>query len=160
RPISLLHSGENYLYCPGASGNNASTPDSVANSITGDIDIRVRVALDDWSPVGNNTLIAKYTNGGAPRSLIFRVAGATGRLDFIWTEDGSTPKQETSSVAPTVSDGDFLWLRVTMDVDNGAGDAEVKFWTSADATNDPDAVSWTQLGTTQLVGATTSIADT
>ena len=49
----------------GASGDYISTPDSVANSISGDSTFIAYVGMDDWTPSGNETFVAKYTTIGS-----------------------------------------------------------------------------------------------
>lgn len=143
-----------YLYVP-ISNNGASTPDSVALSLTGDFDFRVRLAMDDYTPAATGHIITKRV---AVWSFRFEVTTG-GNLKLWWSEDGSATKNETSSVATGLTDGTIAWIRVTMDVDNGASDSDIKFWTSTTDTNDHTAVVWSQLGTTQNSGAATSIHD-
>ena len=139
-----------YLYLPGVAGNYASTPDAAALDITGDLDLRVKVALDDWTAI--NQLLNKWVSGSNQRSYRFYVQ-ADGKFVFSNSTDGlaGTVTNYTSSVAPTVTDGSTLWARVTIDVDNGAAGRDVKFFTSTDGTN------WTQLGTTVTTAGVTSI---
>lgn len=148
--VEFGYSAEDYLRVTGASGSYASTPDAASLDIVGDIDLRVKVAMDDWTPAAESTLIAKYTATGNQRSYALAVA-ASGALIFRWSEDGTAEKTETSSVATGVTDGAVKWVRATMDVDVGGTDAEVKFYLSDDGS------TWTQLGSTQTNGATTSI---
>jgi hypothetical protein len=56
-----------------------------------------------------------------------------------------------SSVAPTVVDGQALWVRVTFDVNNGSGGRTATFYTSV------DGVTWVQLGTPVVSATATSI---
>jgi hypothetical protein len=143
--------GLDYLLLTGASGVYASTPDAASLDIVGDIDIRVKASLDDWTPAAESTLVAKYTATGNQRSYALAVTTG-GNLIFRWSENGTAEKTETSSVAVSAANGVATWVRATMDVDTGATDAAVTFYTSTDGTE------WTQLGTTQLNGgATTSI---
>lgn len=144
------YDGEDFVLLPGASGDYVSTPDAAALDITGDIDLRVRVAMDDWTPAAEQTLIAKYTATGNQRSYALAVT-ATGALIFRWSEDGTAEKTETSSAVNTFTNGSTHWVRATLDVDNGGGDAAVNFYTSEDGS------TWTALGVQQLNGATTSI---
>lgn len=144
------YDGEDFLFLSGASGNYASTPDAASLDIVGDIDLRVRVAMDDWTPAAESTLIAKYTATGNQRSYALAVT-ATGALIFRWSEDGTVEKSETSSAVNTFTNGSTHWVRATLDVNNGASDAAVNFYTSEDGS------TWTALGAEQLNGATTSI---
>lgn len=148
--VAFGYDGEDYLRVTGTSGDYASTPDAASLDITGDIDLRVKVALDDWTPAAESTLIAKYTATGNQRSYALAVTSG-GNLILRWSEDGTAEKTETSSAAVSASNGSVTWVRATLDVDDGASDAQVRFYTSSDGS------TWTQLGTTQAVGATTSI---
>jgi hypothetical protein len=151
----LSHDGEQYLWLPGASGNYASAPDSAAVSVTGDIDLRVK--LERPADGTASRFFSKYIPTGNQRSWSFYINAAGGVLYFDWTEDGSTLKQENSGAGTLASAGyaagDDVWVRVTLDVDDGASDYALKFYTS------PDGVVWTQLGATDTGGATTSIFD-
>jgi hypothetical protein len=84
-----------------------------------------------------------------------------GRLYLAWCPTGSYASLLTADSTDNLTALDAVtiyWLNVTLDVNNGAGGYEVKFWWSADQTNDSDAVTWTQLGTTITGGATTNLA--
>jgi len=144
-----------YLNLPGEAGDYAGTPDSAALSITGDIDLRVRVAMDDWTPTGGAALVAKYHTGSNQASYFLLLTSA-GQLRFRWTTDGnegSSLEDKTASTTVGFTDGTIHWVRVTLDVDNGSSNYDCKFWTS------DDGVSWSQSGTTQNGSGTTSIFD-
>ncbi len=129
------------LVLGGLASNYASTPDSAALSITGDIDIAVRVAMDDWTPAAIQTIVAK--RAAATNYSYYFYVNTTGTLAFGTTPDGSTVSAPNSSVAPTVADGDPLWLRVT----RASGTGDTIFYTAPDSSTVP--ASWTQLGTTR-----------
>ncbi len=152
-PVFLVYDGTQYMRLTGITGNYASTPDSVALSIVGDIDLRCRVALDDWTPAAITRLVSKYTVSGSQisYSLLVRTPGT---LQLVWSTDGSALGNEISSVSVSATDGDTIWCRATLDVSTG----DVIFYTSTDTTNDHTAVTWTQLGATQP-GSATSIFD-
>jgi hypothetical protein len=146
----LAHTGTNYLYLPGVDNNWASTPDSAVTDITGDIDIRVKVALDDWTPAATNVLLAK--SGGASPNFGYGFSVVpNGQLNLFWSVSGTTDITIASTVATGITDGATKWVRATLDVDNGASGYDVNFYTSDDGTN------WTQLGTTITGVGTTSI---
>lgn len=156
-----LVAGQNYgyVYLPGAStsGDYISAPDSAALSITGDLDLRCRVALDDWTPTPVMDLISKE-GSSTTRSYVFRVSGSgSGTLQFYISADGTNiVSTAQSSVAPTVVDGAVLWARVTW----RQSDGRVQFFTASGALANPNnSTDWTQLGTDQSIVAA-SIADT
>lgn len=142
--------GGNYVYLPGVSGNYLSVPDQAALDITGDIDIRVRVAMENWTPATINSLISKWSGTVGQNAYDFYVA-TSGNLVLNWSADGTTTIAKTSTAAPSVTNGQDIWLRVTLDVDNGASGNDVKFWTSA------DGITFTQLGSTVTTAGITSI---
>lgn len=148
--VEFGYSSEDFLFLDGTSGNYASTPDAASLDIVGDLDLRVRVAMDDWTPAAESTLIAKYTATGNQRSYALAVT-ATGALILRWSEDGTAQKTATSSAVNTFTDGTTHWVRATIDVDNGGSNAAINFYTSEDGS------TWTALGVQQLNGATTSI---
>lgn len=135
---------------PGVAGNYASTPDSVANSVTGDIDIRAKVNAADWTPTGNPYVVAKngFTTGGGYHLRLI----SAGTLQLGWST-GAAALTAASTVSTGFADGSTNWIRATLDVDNGAAGYTVKFYTSF------DGVTWTQLGATVTVGGVTSIGN-
>jgi len=137
------------MYLPGINGNYASAPDSTALDITGDLDLRVKVAMDDWTPSAVTVLVGKVQTT-SQRSYWLEL-GSNGRLTLNWSTTGANVLAATSTVAPTVADGETLWVRATLDVDNGALGYSVIFYTST------DGLTWTQLGTTVTALGVTSI---
>jgi hypothetical protein len=92
----------NYVYLPGVGGNYLSVPDEAALDITGDIDIRVQVAMDDWTPTAAQTLLSKYsTSSGFSYLLRLETSGA---LRLFWSEDGTTNKSATSTAATGITE--------------------------------------------------------
>jgi hypothetical protein len=138
-----------YVYLSGAVVNYLSVPDEAALDVTGDIDIRALVAADSWSGT-NMSLVSKYTTTGNQRSYLLWLS-TLGRLVLIWSENGTAEIQKNSTVSVSAADGAPLWVRVTLDVNNGASQNEVKFFTSL------DGVTFTQLGTTVTTAGVTSI---
>jgi hypothetical protein len=139
---ALIHDSQdpNYLSLPGTAGHYASTPDSVANSITGDIDIRCKVAMTDWTPAAETALYSKYDSTGNNRSIILAVQ-TTGVPKLYYSLDGSSANTNVATVAVTDApysfvNGSTYWLRVTRTASTGV----VYFYVST------DGVTWTQLG--------------
>lgn len=144
------YDGEDFVFLPGTSGNYVSTPDAAALDIVGDIDIRARIAADDWTPAAEDYVIAKYTTTGNQRSYALTI-DTTGVLVFRWSNDGTAALSASSTAATGFTDGTTHWIRATLDVDNGAAGKTVTFYTSE------DGATWTQLGTAVTTGGTTSI---
>jgi hypothetical protein len=137
-----------YIYLPGANGNYLSIPDSSALDITGDLELRVWCALDDWTPAATQVLIAKRETNQIAYQL---AVNTTGNLVLLWSTAGATGISATSTAAVGVADGTARWVRATLDVDNGASGYSVQFFTGSDGT------VWTQLGTTVTVAGVTSV---
>ncbi|MEK0418298.1 MAG: hypothetical protein RI949_2304, partial [Pseudomonadota bacterium] len=126
-----------YLSLPGTAGHYASTPDSVAASITGDIDIRVKCAPTDWTPAAFIPLVAKYA-AGQYSYILYLNDLSDGKLLFNYTTDGSTPLSALATVGVGFTDGATGWVRATRQSSSG----DVKFYTST------NGETWTQIGTT------------
>lgn len=147
-PSGTVVSGR-YLALNGTASNYASTPDSPANSVTGDLDLRIRVALDNWTNGSDRVLLAKRS---AKYSYQVWVDGS-GHLLFGWTSDGSGGQGAMSTATIAVPNGTAVWLRATLDVDNGFGDKAISFYTSIDGS------AWSALGSSVVQGGTTSVFD-
>ena len=128
-----------------------------AAAITGDLDVRVRVLPTSWASGAVQVLAGRWASTGNQRSWWFGLSLA-GSPVMTWTTDGAsgTQVQVASSVnatafAASLAAGQPGWLRVTLDVDNGASGNDVKFYTST------DGATWTQLGTTRTTAGVTSV---
>lgn len=130
-----------------ASGDYFSTPDSVANSITGDITLIVEAALDDWTPSAVNVLVAKDSVSAGGRSYALNIQ-TSGAPRFNFSLDGSTIISVTADAIPAFTDG----IRSHIAVERTADTGKVRFYTS------PDHITWTLLGTEQTA-ATGNIFD-
>ncbi len=135
--------GENYLLMHGvdAAGEYAVAPDNAAIDIVGDIDIIAKAAANDWTPALDRVFISKFETTDNQRSWRFGLVATTGRLRLVYSVNGTAEITSSSTVSPVVVDGADLWVRVTVDVDDGGGNHVVTFYTSADGS------IWTMLGT-------------
>ena len=154
-----VNTGSVALDLPGAAGDYVSTPDAAALDITGDIDIRVDATLANWVlpdyPSSGQTtfdrteLIAKAaTSGQVSWALYTRVS----TLYFVWSTNGTALSSATATADLPLTTSGRLAVRVTLDVNNGAGGNTATFYT-APTINGP----WTQLGSTVTGSGTTSI---
>lgn len=139
--------GETFMRINDSVDDRASTPDHASLDITGDIDIRFDARLDDWAPQDQTFLMGKWA--GSPNQTWYLVIG-TGVMALNWSSTGSDLFQRVSTRLPA-GPGRRLAVRVTVDVNNGAGGHTTTFYTAPTI-----AGPWTQLGPAQTVAGTTS----
>jgi len=141
-----LLSSTNTGFTPASgAGHSFNTPDSVANSITGDIDIRW-YGYTILSAAGGGTFCGKWGSAGQ-QAYAFDFAGTAGALRFYYTSDGSTStgRVATSSVTPIsagLTNNVPCGLRATYKTSTG----EVLFYYDK-----LDGLGWVQLGATQTI---------
>lgn len=128
---------------------NVTTPDGPNFLMTGDLDVRVWARADDWSFGFGQFVVGQYGAAGN-QSWAFGLNNL-GNLVLIASSDGTNNLGGQSSVVVPFANGSVQWIRVTLDVNNGAGGHAIRFYTS------PDGVTWTQLGTTQTVAGTMTL---
>jgi hypothetical protein len=151
-PVGAYLNGSG-LVLPGVANNYASSPDSTALDITGDIELVARLSMTDWTPAAQSTIIAKRGTS-TTRTYNLDIA-TTGVMVLIWSPDGTTLVQNTSAVPP-FTNGTTYWVKATMDVDNGSGSRVVNFYWAPDQAAEP--TTWTLL--TTAGGASTGIGIT
>jgi hypothetical protein len=156
--LSAASIAGDYLRLDGTSGSRASTPDSAGLSITGDLDLRVKCSLDDWTPAAISSLLAKWLTTGNQRSYILSVL-TTGVLRLSWSNNGTAELTADSTQTLAFTNESVHWVRATIDVDNGASGRTIRFYTSNSDTDDHTAVTWVQLGADVVQGTITSIFD-
>lgn len=137
---------DKYLWLPNVAGNFASTPDSTALRITGDIDIRARVAASDYTPAAHLAICAKESN-----RYMLRISQTTGALILTWF-DGTSQISASSTANLANADGTEAIVKATLDVNNGAGGYTAMFYTSSDG-----GFTWAPLGSPVIGGSPTSI---
>ena len=141
-PIRIaLNAGGPYLDMTAGGIHSVSTPDSAALDVLGDIDVRIDVTLLDY--VDPQMLAIRYADGG---NLSWALAmHQDGTLIFWWTPTGSSAQQRyaRSTMPVPAHTGERIVLRVTLDVDDGAGGCLAAFYTAKTV----DAEAWATLGT-------------
>lgn len=142
-----------YLYLPGTNGVNASTPDHSSLDIAGDIDLRARIAPDDWSPSGQKNVLYKTSNSATTGYGFGLSGGSNGLIWMTWDPTSGGVISTVSNTAVSFAYPDVGWIRVTLDV----SEYTVTYYTSTDQTNDYTAVTWAQLGTTDTGTGPTDI---
>lgn len=148
--------GTKFLSLPGTTGNYASTPDVASLDVTGDIELVMRLSLDDWTPSPSNKYsFSKRAAGTNQRSWLVEHV-TTGAVRLYWSADGINDLTALSTAnLSALANGQVIWLKITLDVDNGASGNDVKFWWATDQATEP--TSWTQLGATVTTAGVTSI---
>lgn len=137
-----------YLELPGVAGNYASTPDSAAVSVTGDIDVRIQLSLNDWTPSATANLFAKRVAGTQESWRL--VLGTTGFLSFVPCSDGVNDLAfQSASAAVGFTNGTKHWLRVTRVAATGV----MNYYTSE------DGADWLQLGSANRTSTPGNIFD-
>jgi hypothetical protein len=159
-----VQAGGPYLLMPDAAGATASVPSSAALDVSGDLDVRVDMALDrlpaqfgipgaglsQWAPYYTK-VIGRYTISGGARMWRLMV-GPTGTLVLTWSSTGANFLEVQSTAVSPYGSGQRFTARVTLDVDNGAGGHTIAFYTAPAA-----AGPWTALGDPIIRSGTTSI---
>lgn len=125
---------------PGSSGDYFSTPDQAMP--TGDAFFLGYVALDDWTPASNSTVIGQWNSTGNQAAFVFQV-NTSGGLRLMLSANGIASDISDSTVSIGQSNGIGIWVAARFDVSAN----EVIFYTSADSPLTPyGKISWTQLG--------------
>ncbi len=135
----------NHLHLPGVTGNFVWVPGIANLDGTGTLEFIAKVNLDDWTPDANQIWISKWTGSAG---YLFYLESASNDLKLIWRDSGPARIAQATET-PTVTDGDWLWVRAVATEDGV--DRDVFFYTSTDETNNPDEVTWTQLGAEVVV---------
>ncbi|NEB57667.1 hypothetical protein G3I48_36140 [Streptomyces griseus] len=139
----------------GLHGSGARATASAAGlpSGTTDLDVRIELTPETWSPAtgADAELISRW--GLAPNRGWVLALLAGGRLQFSWSADGSV-SNNIISTALGLAPGERAAVRVTLDVDNGASGRTATFYRAPSL-----AGPWTVVGTPFIqAGATSTFA--
>ena len=157
-PLQLTHTGENYLFQPGANGNAASVESIAGYDIAGDLELVVDFALVDATAINMHFLTRDHSSGSL--RIWYFTFGSTKTPQIVWFDSGGTVRVATSASAITLADNERITLKVTLDVDNGAGGNTVVFSRASSPTGTFTTISTvTQAFTTSIrTGQTVRIA--
>ncbi|MFD3929527.1 hypothetical protein [Streptomyces sp. NPDC058614] len=135
----------------GGLGSDAiQTPDSAALDIAGDFDLRVDIALEDWSE--SQMICLRYVPSANDCWALEMIDGFP---TLLWSPDGTLASRlvQTCTAQLKAHHGQRLALRVTLDIDNGAGGYELRFYTGRTVDDD----EWDLLGLPITGVGTTSV---
>ncbi|MFG2699526.1 hypothetical protein [Streptomyces sp. NPDC048386] len=143
----------------GVDGSYLSTPSSTGLNISGDIEIRWEMTLDNPADSTGQALAARQGAAG-DRSWRCGLTDNSGSAPFgspfiLWSTDGTATAFAIATAPIPVMPGQRFALRIVLDVDNGAGGNTVTFYTAK--TIDADDVYWQMLGTPVVTAGTTSL---
>jgi predicted phage tail protein len=145
---------ETFLKLPGIAGNEASTPDSVAASVTGDIEFVCYVKPTDWAPAAATAVFSK-SDAASTRSYGLRIL-TTGQLNLWFSTDGTLFQSTSSTVAPSIADGTGAWVKCNRVASTGVCNFYIAH-TSPDAL--PGDSDWVQIGSANVAGTAGNIFD-
>lgn len=140
-----------YEYLPGVTGNYCSTPDAAPLHITGDIDLRCRVAMDTWTPAAASAFLGRWTV--APQLSFLFWMNTNGRPQLSLSTTGTAIVTSAATAATGLANGTLAWVRATWQQSTGT----VTFYTASGAILNPAPGDWTQLGTTVASGLTSAL---
>lgn len=129
------------------SSGQITTPDASVWDLNS-FDIRVDLTLDNWSPAGNNYLVAKYNPVSGGRSYALQIDGT---LRLLVSENGNTFEDAYCTTSIPASNGTRLAVRVTFNATNG----QVNFYTAPTIDS-----TWNQLGSTVDIGNNFNLQNT
>ncbi|MET0916725.1 MAG: hypothetical protein ABWY81_11065 [Jiangellaceae bacterium] len=129
----------------GGDGACVVTADKAVLDIVGDIDIRIDVEPDDWRGRAGQIFASKWLSAGGQASWVFGT-DAYGYLFLRWTTDGFNGPF-VKSTSPVTTNGRQA-VRVTLDVNNGAGGYTAAFYTATSLGG-----SYTALGSSTVTSA-------
>ncbi len=134
----------------GSTGNIVSTPDDSAfDVLVGDLDLRIDIRRDAYSDTLNQfnsqLLIGKVGGGSGDRTFDWSFQSfMTQRLVVYDTTGNAVGDFPGAILLPKFLDGKRIWLRVTMQRDDGAGNRVAKFFYSQtwDGVSADDGDTW------------------
>lgn len=136
-PVLLPHSGTDYVWFPGASGNYIEGTESadLANPTTYMLAVRVLI------PSGGFTAETRFTGGRSTHRRLIATASNRLLLSLRDNVNGVYMGSESSVDLPTAEG--IYWIRGTMTLATGLTTYE---YSTDDAESMEDVTSWTQLG--------------
>jgi hypothetical protein len=121
-------------------------------AITGDLDVRAKIRATDYTPAAIKVICA-HAGASGNRGWALALNATTGRPMLRYSTNGTTWVDDVATAAlPSVTDNvTDIWVRATLDVDNGASGRSTRFYSSA------DGITWTQLGSTVTTAGTVTL---
>ena len=121
-------------------------------SITGDVEIVMRIRMPVWASGSTQTIASKYDTASGNNRGWFLQISPSGRLGFQWSADGITGNLSSHGSVLPFANGEWGLVKVLFDVDNGATGNALTVSTSTD-----NGATWVPLGTANTVAGVASI---
>lgn len=143
----------NALLLTGDTNSYATTPDTAALDIVGDIDLRAEFELDSFA--GSACLVSKgmYTASVNAYELLIGFTSGVPHITLRYSTLG-TDLNFVDHPIPEMGVGEPFAVRATLDVNNGAGNHTVTFYTAPSI-----AGPWTQHGNPSTAAGIVAIAN-
>lgn len=150
-----------FLGLDGKAGGSASTADSIATSIVGDLQMIAKIDFTNYFPTTSQEIISKRDDTVSQASYNLLILSGYGGLRLNSSANGITSVARDCLVTLNglVRPGTQIFVKGTLDVDNGAGGNDANFYISYDYDADLQMGTWTQLGATITNVGITSIFD-
>lgn len=131
------------LLLDGSAGAIAKTPWSATNKHFTDLDLRIKIAMETWSPPTYQVYIARWnSNAAQDRAFVFYMEqNGAGSLGFGISGDGVNPSLFFTTTLPLgATKRTICVIRVTMQANDGNGNNRIAFSRSFD-----EGRTWTLL---------------
>lgn len=142
-------------------GTGASTPDNAAIDVTGDLEIILE--LQPYGIDGLFWIAGKYNFTSNQRSwIVFAQSSSTSpsfyRLGLEWSTDGTAANARAATTDFNLAFHDKMFIRITLDVNNGAGGCTINFYQARNLGEDWVLIkSVVGAGTTSVFNSTAPI---
>ena len=149
--------GGTCVYMQSVWNTGIACPNSAALGITGDLDVRVKLSMSTWNQDATIALVSKWQTAGQ-KSWFFSY-GWQGEVRVGTSVDGTATTKNIATTTLFVPSwlntaNAVGWLRVALDVDNGAGGTTASFYESTNGT------TWTLIRAVTSAGATSLFTGT
>lgn len=144
-------SPDSYLYLPNTNGNVATTPNDPVNDLDGDIEMRARIAVHDFTDLGD--IMGKWGTAVADDSFLWLIMG-DGKMQFYWGENVGGPLRNLISddaLSTIATEGEYIDLRVQFVLNSGVPSSTVDFGYKAATGSLTDDAGWTAFGSQKVL---------
>jgi hypothetical protein len=148
-----LEAGLPRLYVRPTWPNSAEVNSSASLDLTSDLDVRIDMHLKTMDPSGTGAVVAGRADSAGSFSWRIKV-NPNRTVTLQWSATGTPPPLEITSLNPVVPMSARATLRVTLDVNNGAGGRTATFYVGESVTG-----PFTQVGAAVTQAGATSIFD-